>query len=136
MTIPAGSASVGLTIVPLEDNSYELPEGVLLTSSANAAYSVGTAHAVGITIADNDALVSVTASDRDASEEGSNPGSVTVSRLGPTITDLVVFYAMSGTATNGADYAALSGSVTIAAGSATAAVIIVPGTATVTISDQ
>lgn len=103
MTSPAGSASVGLTIVPLEDNSFELPEGVLLTLSVNAAYSVGTAHAVGLTIEDNDALVGVTVTDNDASEEGSKPGTFTVSRLGPTTADLSVFYTMSGTATDGAD---------------------------------
>src|SRR5439155_590659 len=47
--------------------------------------------------------------------------------LGQTLaTALTIFYSLSGTASNGADYTYLTGSVTIAAGSASAAVLIQP----------
>ena len=57
---------------------------------------------------------------------GSIPGSFTVTRTGDTSPDLTVLYTVSGTATAGADYGALPGSVTIPAGSATATIAVAP----------
>ena len=50
----------------------------------------------------------------------------TVSRFGATNEDLDVDYAVDGTATNGVDYVALSGVVTILAGQQRAAINVVP----------
>jgi hypothetical protein len=70
--------------------------------------------------------VSVTASDPSAGEtapgEPANGGTFTVSRTGDTTQPLTVNYTLAGTATAGSDYAALSGSVTIPAGAASATV--------------
>jgi hypothetical protein len=49
-----------------------------------------------------------------------------VRRLGDTNQDLVVMYAIGGTATNGVDYAPLSGSVTIPAGDRHALITVMP----------
>jgi hypothetical protein len=57
---------------------------------------------------------------------GTNTATFVVRRHGPTNTPLVVDYAIGGSASNGLDYAALSGSVTIEAGRRTARIVVVP----------
>ncbi|MCI0535330.1 MAG: hypothetical protein L0Z50_08880 [Verrucomicrobiales bacterium] len=65
-------------------------------------------------------VVTVTATDATGGEPGSGQGNgrFTFSRTGPTTSSLTVNYTVGGTATSGADYAAI-GMVTFAAGSAT-----------------
>ena len=76
-----------------------------------------------MTIADNDtATVSVVAIDALAAEEGSNPGQFTVSLTQASSTATVVTYTVAGTATAGTDYTALTGTVTIPAGSLSAVI--------------
>ena len=55
-----------------------------------------------------------------AAPAAANPGQFTVTRSGPTGSPLTVFYAVSGTATNGTDYVTLSGSVVIPIGQSSA----------------
>ena len=74
-----------------------------------------------VTIVDNDpVVVTIVATDPTASETGPNTGTFTVTRTGPTGSALTVDCTVAGTATAGSDYVALSGSVTIPAGSASA----------------
>ena len=71
-----------------------------------------------VTIADNEAtLVSITANDPNAAEAGSDPGQFTVDlgTVNNTGGDITVSYTVTGSAT-GADYTALSGTVTIGNG--------------------
>ena len=70
--------------------------------------------------------VTVVATDPDASEDASEPGVFTFHRSGSTISGLAVAFAVSGTATSGADYASLGTTVTIPAGSDTATVTLRP----------
>lgn len=70
--------------------------------------------------------VRVTATDALASETAPNGGVLTITRDGDIATNLTVAYTLSGTAANGADYAALSGSATIPAGQASVAVAVAP----------
>jgi len=70
--------------------------------------------------------VTVAASDASASETGPDSGTFTFSRTGSTAASLVVRYRVTGSATNGSDYALLSGTVTIPAGASSAAVTIAP----------
>jgi len=46
--------SVTLAVVPLQDATPEPPETVIVTMSANAAYTIGTPSSATVTIADND----------------------------------------------------------------------------------
>jgi hypothetical protein len=126
VTIPAGLSSTTITVTPLDDTAFELPESVGLTLAAGSNYLVGSPSFAVVTIVDNDTLVSVVATDFDASEDGANPGSFAVGRNGPTTNAITVFYTIGGSATNGTDYATLAGSVTILAGSSTASVTITP----------
>ncbi|GEM_PF-3312498 len=73
-------------------------------------------------------VVTVSATDSTA-QEPSDPGLFTFTRSGPTDSELTVGIKMEGTASPGADYAALGSSVTFPAGSPTA-------TRTVTVTDD
>jgi len=57
---------------------------------------------------------------------GPKDATLTVRRIGATKNDLLVFYAVGGTASNGVDYATLPGMVAIPAGQRTAPVVIQP----------
>jgi hypothetical protein len=70
--------------------------------------------------------VSVVATVPCASEQGPVAGVFTVTRAGDTTDPLNVSYAIGGTATNGTDYAAITGTVTIPAGAGSATVTITP----------
>ncbi|HEX6975668.1 MAG TPA: LamG-like jellyroll fold domain-containing protein, partial [Vicinamibacterales bacterium] len=70
-------------------------------------------------------VVTVAATDANASENG-DTGAFTFSRTGDTTAALTVSYTVSGTATGGSDYTALSSTVTIPAGAASAAVGLTP----------
>jgi len=74
-------------------------------------------------------LVSVSASDAFASESPVDAGTFTLTRSGSSsslTTALTVNYTVSGTATTGVDFTALSGTATFAAGSATTTVVVTP----------
>ena len=62
--------------------------------------------------------------DADASEEGSNPGTFLVSLSSPAVGNTTITYSVAGTATGGADYTALSGSLTILLGSTTELIVV------------
>jgi Type I phosphodiesterase / nucleotide pyrophosphatase/Fibronectin type III domain len=80
---------------------------------------------LGLTAAGAPPAVSISASAPNATEAGT-PGEFTVMRTGDTSADLVVRYAVSGTATNGLDYGTLSGTATIPAGSASTVFSVSP----------
>jgi subtilisin family serine protease len=71
-------------------------------------------------------VVTIVATAATATEVGETPATLTVRRTGPTDAALTLLYAVSGTATPGADYVALSGTVTIPEGSETATVEVAP----------
>ncbi len=121
-----GAATADLSIYAIDDSTGESAETVVLTIESGGIYAVDPAKsAATITIIDNEPVVSVTATDAAASENN-NPGAFTFTRTGSTEPDLVVNYTVGGTATMIDDYAALSGSVTIAAGAATAVLSVAP----------
>src|SRR5213079_1666649 len=70
--------------------------------------------------------VSVAATDPNAAEQGTDPGTFTISRTGDTSSALTVNYTLGGTAQNGTDYQPLGTSVTIAAGASSATVTVTP----------
>ena len=96
--------------------------------SANANYTIGTPTSATVTIADNDnpiQTVSILANDANAGETGPNSAIFTIVRSGSTAAALTVKYSVGGTASP-ADYAALSGSVVIPAGQASATITLTP----------
>lgn len=64
------------------------------------------------------------AASQSAAVAGQQPGQLTFTRAGSTLGNLLVTYAVSGTAHSGSDYAALSGTLTIPDGAASASLAI------------
>src|SRR5262245_38950273 len=73
-----------------------------------------------------DATVTIFATDSIATEGGSDTGTFTVRRTAPTNFPLAVFYQLSGTASNGADYELLGNSVEIPSGAFEASFTVKP----------
>ena len=130
VAIPAGTRSATVTVRPLADTELEDPETVILALVPGSGYEIGSPDTATVTITDNPPLISVTltASDPDASEQGSDSGEFTVlaSRSAPPGGLTVNLGAPSGSATAGTDYTALSSSVLIPAGASSAAIIVTP----------
>ena len=93
-----------------------------------------------VTIADNDTAalptVTVLATDANASETGSNTGTFTISRTGPTTAALLVVGSFGGTAINGSDYSTISTSVSIPIGQSSVTRTVTPIDDTVDESDE
>jgi hypothetical protein len=70
-------------------------------------------------------VATVSVPDAAASESG-DTGQVTITLSAPATQAATIAYAMSGTATNGSDYNAVSGSVSIASGASSASITIAP----------
>jgi len=123
VTIPAGQNSVFVPVTVIDDQLIEQTETVVatLTSATSASFSFTATGNATVNIADNDNLaanlvLSITKT-ADAAEPATN-GSFSINLpTGFTATEpITVNYTVSGTATAGTDYAALSGSVIIPAG--------------------
>ncbi len=84
------------------------------------AATFGTAPASAQTVP----TVTIAAADSVASERNRDPGALRVTRTGATTSPLTVRYTGSGTATIGSDYSGPTGSVTIAAGQASATIAV------------
>jgi len=127
VSIPAGQNSATVAFNALDDAEVEINETVTVTLLAGAAYTVnGSSSNATVTILDDDPVtVTVVATDNIASES-SNNGTVVFNRIGSFAANLVVNYLLTGGASNGVDYTALSGSVTIPAGRPSVSLIITP----------
>ena len=128
-TFTANSSTTTININPLDDSGFEGNETVVLTLVNNASYVVGSANNATVVIADNDLpTITINANDANAGEtlagQTANPGQFTISRNGITTEALTVNYAVQGTANNGNDYDALSGSVVIPVGQSSVTVPI------------
>ena len=123
--IPAGSSTALIEFPPLDDKDVEPDETVAVTLTPNATYTVsgGTA-AAGII--DDDLLVVTVSPTGAGAAEPSTAGRFTVKRGGDLTGNLVVYYTVGGTASNGVDYATPSGAVTIPAGDTSADVFLNP----------
>jgi len=120
ITIPAEVATATLTVQPLNNTVAESNETITITLSTSTLYGLTAPTVATVTIVDDDpALVTIVATDANATEPGTDTGLFTVTRVGNTDSALNVSYGISGTATNEIDIQALSGIVTIPAGSTT-----------------
>ncbi len=125
--IPDGQTSATVTISPQQDTTNEGNETVTLTLATDAAYTLGASVSATVTIADDDrSTVTIVANDANASETAGNPGQFTVTRTAPTTASLTVNLSISGTATNGTDYANIASTVTIAANQTSAVINVSP----------
>ena len=130
VTIPAGAATVPITVTPAQDSAIEGMETVILTISTNTNYirAASSADYSGtVNLHDDDEpILTVTATDAAAAEAASDPGVFTVARTGSTAAALTVNYGLTGSALHGTDYVALPGVLTIPAGSSVGTIVITP----------
>lgn len=128
VTIPAGQASANVVVSPIDDSAIEAPEDVVATISTNAAYlRDASATTASVILTDDDTpVVTVSVPDANASEGSQDTGTFLLTRTGSTAAPLTVYYGLTGTASYGTDYAALTGQVTIPAGASSAPVVITP----------
>lgn len=127
----ANVTSVTITVTPIPDSVVEGVETVVLTLTGSSdvnVVGVGSPSVATVSIAD--ALVVTVVTVQSGSEVGPVPAIFAVKLSGAALVDTSVAYKLGGTATNGTDYAPLSGIVTIPAGSSMAniTVNVVPDT--------
>ena len=131
-TIPAGQSSVPIPVAVLNDNVVGVAgnrdRDAHRHQSSRTSRSTPPANQATVTINDDDpTTVSITASDPTGSEPGTDDGQFTVTLGGGKVAPaggIVVSYTVSGTATAGADYTALAGTVTIPAGQSSATILV------------
>lgn len=125
-TFTNGQSELKLPVRAVLDALVEGPETVTLTLQANAAYDLGFANSATVTIIGDPPRATVSAVDASASEAGGDPGTFRIAFPSASYGPVTFNYALGGTATPGADYAALPGSVTLAAGQTGTNLFIVP----------
>jgi hypothetical protein len=127
VTIPAGQQAVSITVTPRLDAIVEGPETVVLTLAAGD-YTIGANNAATVTIVDEPtAVVTIAATDANASEIGIDTGTFTITRAGDTTLALPVGFTRTGTATAGTDYQnTIAASVTIPAGQTSSTLTVTP----------
>jgi len=132
LSIPDGSQTGTIAITPIDDTVVEEQEFVRLEltgTSDGTLFPIGTPNTADVTI-DSDDLATVSiANDTDGAENnGGGPvtnGILTISQSEESPVDTDITYAISGgTATEGDDFTALSGTVTIFAGDTSAEITI------------
>jgi hypothetical protein len=131
VTVPVSAASATIIVAPVNDTLVEPDETVIATLSAAAAYTVGSPSNATVTIVSDDVntnlpTVTIGAQISTAPEARRKNGKFRVQRTGATTAPLTVHYIVSGTATAGSDYVALSGTVTIPAGATRVDILVAP----------
>jgi hypothetical protein len=127
VVIPAGQTAVTIALTPIDDPTGEVDETVVVTLAASGAYTVGTPNAATVTIVDNERpVVTIVATDPNASEAGPDPGTFTISRTGPTTAALRVSFSPGGSALSGTDYVALGNNIFVPAGQSSVTLTVTP----------
>ncbi len=134
-TVLAGQTSVVVPLVVLDDGVV-YGDRTVTVSVGDGNYSVSGEGAASVALhdgtQDTTPLVAIAATDDYALEPDPNSqdpldtAAFTITRTGNTTNALTVYYQIGGTATPDVDYVALSGSVTIAAGAASADIVVTP----------
>lgn len=127
ITLGAREASGTVTVSPLNDLVGEATETITLVLLGSTNYSLYTQVAATAALADDaDVPLATVSISRSNAYEAGIPARVNVTLSNPRSSDTVVNFQVSGTATPGADYAALGTSVTIAAGETNATLLVNP----------
>lgn len=138
-----GSNDTTVTVMVLDDTMAEPTETVLVTLLTDPAYRIHNDGTAELAIRDNDSgsdRVSVSVNQQSPAEAAAAPGSFYLART-LSAGDLTVQYSVTGTATNGVDYALLSGTAVIPDNATGVDVVLTPvddalleGTETVTLT--
>jgi len=111
----AGSPVATVVITPIDDGIGEPAQTAVLQLQASPAYALGAATSATVTITDNSdgPYVTINAIGAPANESGTT-GTFRVTTTGTGTGNITVSYTVSGTATAGTDFAALTGTLSIA----------------------
>ena len=125
VTITAGDTTATINIPTLNDALVESTETVIVTligiTSGDPLAAIDAANdAATITLADDDSAVVSIATSTNGLETGPANGVFTVTQSAAASVDTVLTYSVGGDAASSSDYSALSGTVTIVAGSTSA----------------
>ncbi|TNJ32880.1 beta strand repeat-containing protein, partial [Arenimonas terrae] len=127
VSIPAGATTATITINPTVDGTVEADETVALTVAAGTGYTVGApSSATGTILNDDVPTATISVSPANVAEDGAPNLVYTVTLNQASFSAVSVNYAISGTATNGTDYATIASPLVIAAGNTTGTVTINP----------
>ncbi len=126
ITIASGAATASFEIQGIDDLQGEPGETIIFQLAAGTGYIIGTQANGQVTIADNEPTVTTTVPDAAAGESLGGNGRVVITRSGSPAQALTVTYMIEGSATAGADFEALSGTVVIPAGQTFVNLDIVP----------
>ena len=126
VTFTAGNSNATLTVNPINDATPETNETVVVTLTQRDGYFVGSPASATVTILDDEQRVSITATTPWASETGLVPGAFTISRTGALTNNITVNFLITGTASNGVDYAVLATNAIIPIGLGSVVIPIVP----------
>ena len=128
VSAPAGAAFVDIPVTIIDDSRQEPDKTVVLTLTApggGAGYRVGPRGTHTLTITDQDVSPTAAfAAAADQAAENAGTHQVTLTVQPAPAAPITVRYTISGTATRSIDYTAPSGTVTVPANAATAAVYI------------
>lgn len=127
LTFAAGSDTLLVNVVPINDASAEGPETVILELGPGTGYLLDGLAKATVVINDDDTTlpkVSVTAGDAKTVEGSGTPASIVFSRTGAVTAALTIPYTVAGTAASGFDFVPLSGTITIPAGANSAPLLI------------
>jgi subtilisin-like proprotein convertase family protein len=127
VTIPAGSSSVKIPILTIDDKEIEWTDTVTLKLAKSDRYEVSSANSSTVKIWDNEkSRIQVyaeafpakpdAAHQSNYASEAGNTGTFLFRRLGDVREELNVNYSMTGTATSGVDYVELPGVIQFAPG--------------------
>jgi hypothetical protein len=118
ITIPAGSSSISLELRAINDSAADFGELATLKLVAKPTYNLlGAATQLAtVTIADDEPIVTIEATDASAAEPGTDTGTFRITRTGSTLLPLDIKLTKSGKAIGNTDYVDLGSIVTIPAG--------------------
>ncbi|MES2924686.1 MAG: Calx-beta domain-containing protein [Verrucomicrobiota bacterium] len=129
LTIPAGAVSAPVVITPYHDDLGEGIETVTLAvTTFNNAYSVGEAFQASLNLTDNGDIPVVAVRAGTVGVEGGANATVVFRAIGSGSGNVTVNYTVSGTATSGTDFAALSGTVSVPANGTNDVTVSIPAT--------
>ena len=114
VTIPAGQSSADIVIVPIDDDHGEPAQTVVLQLRNDPRHVLAAPPLATVTILDDDLPVVAVGVQDGVCYEPSDAGSFRITTTGTGSGNITVRYSVSGTATPGADYTALTGTLSMA----------------------
>ena len=125
LTIPAGSSASSITVIPIDDEIGEPVQTVAIQIRGGTRYVVGSPWNATASIVDNDVpVVTIGVVDGSAGEP-SDAGYFKFTTSGSAGGNITVRYTVTGSATPGVDYMALSGNISMGRNT-TATVAVTP----------